>query len=105
MPLMLTSHLCVAVLLRCLSVCVLMRNHVIGGTRLVSQYLSLVDMWCGMRIAHRLLGARIIIGQDGRFSLPSVCMLSWVMVRRTSLSMYMPSEFVSGEVLSEGIDV
>ena len=89
MSLKLTSHLCYAVFLRYLSICVLMMIHIIGGTRLVSQYLSLVNMWLGMRVAHRQLGARIVSGQDGRLSLPSACTLLWVIARQHSLSICM----------------
>ena len=61
-----------------------MMIHIISETRLVSQYLSLVNIWWGMRIAHRQLGARIVIGQEERVFLPRTCTLSWVMVWRNS---------------------
>ena len=89
MSLKLTSHLCYAVFLRSLSICVLKMIHIIGGTRWVSQSLSLVNMWLGMRIAHRQLGARIVIGQDGQLSLPSACTLSWVLARHNSVCICM----------------
>ena len=81
MSLMLTSHFCSAVLLRCLYGCVLIMIQIIGVARLVSQYLSFVKLWSGMRIARRQLGAMIIMSQDGRFLVPSACTLSWVSVR------------------------
>ena len=57
--------------------------HIIRRTQLVIQYLSLVNMWCGMNIAQRQSGGRIVIGQDRRLSLPSACTLSCVIVRRS----------------------
>ena len=76
-----------------------MMIRIIGRKQLVSQYLSLVNMRSGMRIAHRQLGARIVIGQDRRLSLQRACTLSWVMVSQTSLFWVMLARSLLGELL------